>query len=141
MPSVIERPKFLTDLLAEADDFEAVYEPRDPIASGETACGMLTPWLVRVYCLSRYYVKQARMLCVEREYDDVDMLLQDSEVSLMKYKGELLMEIFWPTVRAEFHLWTAPNIGIRTGFAVIRSESKQDDGDGFRKFLTKMLGH
>jgi hypothetical protein len=141
MPSVIERSKFLMDLLSEADSFEAVYEPRDPIDSGETPVGTLGPWLMRVYSLSRYYTKQARILCIEREYEEVEEIVQDTEISVLKYKSELLGEVFWAAVRSEFDLWNAPNIGVRQGFTIIRSEKKLDDGDGFRKFLTRMLGH
>ena|ERR1700722_12527736 len=139
MPSEIERPKFLIDLLAEVDAFEAVYECHDPVEESETPRGTLSPWLIRAYSLARYYAKQARLLAVERDYDDLDDFARDPELTEMKTKAELLLEIMWRSARAEFGLWTEPNIGVRKDFTIIRSAGTQDD-DGFRKFLMRMLG-
>lgn len=133
MPIVLERPKFLVDLLAEVDGFDAVYQPRDPIEKDETMRGTLTPWLQRAYSLARYYHKQIKLLTVEREYESVEQAANDREIAEMKYKYDALMEIIWACVRAEFELWTEPNIGVRHNFTVIRSERKDDDG--FKKLM------
>lgn len=138
MPVETERPKFLIDLLAEVDSFEAAYPSHDAVATGETVVDQLSPWLQRMYSLARYYYKQARLLNVEREYQRGSDAPDDPEIAEMRYKCDVLMEILWTCVRAEENLWTAPNVGVRESFTVIRCETKSDD-DGFKKFLSAMF--
>lgn len=138
MLSATDRPKLLTSLLAEVDSFEAVYESHDAVAEGETPRGTLSPWLVNCYSLARYYVKQSRLLSVERDYDDMDEWSLDAEVMELRSKAQLLMEIMWTCTRAEFNLWAESNVGLRKNFTVISSEPKGDEG-GFRKFMSRMF--
>jgi hypothetical protein len=137
--TTIERPKFLIDLLAEVDSFEAAYPSHDPVATGETPQGQLSPWLQRMYSLARYYYKQARILNIERDYQNIQGMTGDPEIAEMKYKCDVLMGIMWFCVRAERNLFTAPNVGIREPFTVIRSESADDDDDGFKRFILSIL--
>ena len=136
MPVELERPKFLVDLLAEVDAFDAVYPSHDPVEKDETPRGKLTPWLVKAYSLSRYYHKQTRLLAIEHEYASI---AADPEIAEMKYKCHVLMEITSCCIRAGLNLWTEPNVGVRENFTVIRSEDS-DDEDGFKKFLRSVFG-
>lgn len=134
MPVEIERPKFLVDLLAEVDSFEAVYESHNPVGKDETPRGTLTPWLVRAFSLASYYNKQCQLQKIEREYKDNRAAMLDPEISEMKYKADVLAEILWASARAGLNLWIEPKIGVRAYFTVVRSEEK-DDTDGFLKYL------
>lgn len=140
MLSPEERPKFLMELLAEVDGFDALYLSHDPVKPGEIEHGTLSPWLIRAYSLSRYYIKQCKLLCVERDYEDGEAMSTDPEIMAMKCKAEVLMEMFWATARAEFKLFAAPSIGVRQGFVIISSDKKETGGDSLRKFLNQMFG-
>ena len=138
MPNEIERPKFLIDLLAELDTFEAVYHSHDKVEEGETVRGTLSPWLQRAYSLARYYTKQARLLAVEREHSTEKEFSDDPDISEMKNKAEILMQILWGCVRSELNLWAEPSVGVRENFTVVRTDG--DDGnDEVRKLLKKMF--
>jgi hypothetical protein len=139
MPVETERSKFLVDLLAEVDSFDAVYQSHDPVEKGEIAQGVLTPWEQRTYSLARYYSKQLRHLAIERDYQDTSTTAKDPEIAEMKYKVDLLMEMTWYCVRAERNLWSEANVGVRENFTVITSDDSGDDDDGFKKFLKVMF--
>lgn len=139
MPVASERPKFLVDLLAEVDSFDAVYEPRDPVEDDETPRGTLPPWLRKMYSLGRYYTKQARILAVEHEHESLQDAEKDAEFAEMKAKAELLMQIMWASARAEMNLWSEVSIGVRQRFTIVSTKTT-DDGDGLKLLLKRMFG-
>lgn len=70
-----ERPKFLVELLAEIDAFDAdLFKPNLPVSkeSQDTVIGTASPWLRKVYALGRYYSRQIRLIAVDREYENTD---------------------------------------------------------------------
>lgn len=137
-----ERSKFLVDLLAEVDGFDAeLFKPIHPVSkqTKDQVIGVLSPWLKKGFALVRYYNRQIKLTAVDREYDDAEKCAEDPELCAMRIKYALLNEIMWAAIRAEHNLWTANSIGVRIGWKVVTSEPEPGD-DGFKQFLAMIMG-
>jgi hypothetical protein len=139
MPDPIERSKFLTDLLGEVDRFdETLFPPHDKLEEGDTKIGELSPWLKKVFALARFCHKQAKLLGVERDYHSAEDANGDDEVSELKYKSDLLMEILWAATRSEKNLWSAQIVSVKENWMVTRSQSQEGEDD-FKRFILRMM--
>lgn len=138
-----ERPKFLTELLAEVDAFDAeLFKPTHPVSSEteDEVKGVLSPWLRQLFALGRYYTRQMKMIAVERDYDEIERVMQDAQLCEMTYKHKLMDALLWPAIRAEHNLWVAERIGVRIGWQVVVSKPELTDDERIRQFLDKLTG-
>jgi len=135
----IERPKFLTDLLAEVDSFdESLFPCNYKREEGEPVLGMVSPWVRKLYSIQRYYHRQMKLTAVDREYTNPSECAGDCDLCELKYKYGILNEMMWTLIRAESNLWSEPSVGIRENWQVVRSQP-DDDEDGFKKFILGMM--
>lgn len=142
MPAEVERPKFLMDLLAEVDGFDAeLFKPNAPVSTEtqDKVMGVLSPWQRKLFALVRYYNRQLKLIAVDRDYDTTEEMGEDREMCEMKAKNDLLGSIMWASIRSENNLWTNDSLGVRTDWQVVTSEPPPDD-DGFKQFLALMMG-
>lgn len=141
MNEIMERPKFLIDLLAEVDAFDAELFPANtPFSAedGDQVIGELSPWCRKLYALVRYLNRQSKVMAAEREFDSVEMLSQDSEICEMRYKANLLNELMYAILRSECNAFGTSCVGVRQGWNVV-STTPDDDVSSFEEFLRSVV--
>lgn len=128
MPNETGWPKFLIDLLAEVDSFDAeLFRPKDPIADGEEKLGTLSPWCRKAYAMTRHLNRQGHLLTAEREYASVEEVQRDEEVCELRYKASLLNELMYAVLRSEYRAFGASCVGVREGWNLVTTPSEDDD--------------
>lgn len=134
-----ERPKFLTDLLAEVEAFDAeVFPANVPLnAEDDKVIGEMSPYCRKLYALVRYLNRQGKVMAAEREYSSIEDLQGDAEVCELRYKTNLLKELMFAVLRAECKAWNVPCVGVREGWNVV--SSNPDDEDSFEGFLRSVM--
>lgn len=139
---ILERPKFLVELLGEVDTFDAtLFPPSYKLEEGDRVLAVVEdPWLRKCYSLMRHYHRQMKFLAVDREYHSAEDVMADTEVGEMKYKYDTLNQILWASVRARYNAYHAESIGLREDWQLVESQP-DDDSDPFKAmFLAMMRG-
>lgn len=94
----------------------------------------------KLFHLASQYDRIATMSLLEARY-----VSEEERESLTKKatefykKSELILEIFWVSVKDSFNLWGEPSVGIRKGWKIVRSES-EDFESSIKNLLCKILG-
>lgn len=139
MPNEQERPRFLTDLLAEVDAFDAeLFRPNEPVAPGEVIAGPVPAFAAKCYALSRYLKREMKVIAAEREYDGYQAVRADSELVAMTYKQNVITELQWFAIRSELQLWLSEGVGVRANWQVVTFEP-EDTEEHFEKFLRSLM--
>lgn len=100
-------------------------EPYAEASSDDHVVGDLDDDLKKIYTLALRWDKAAIEMLVSARYVNDDMRRkQDLEkASELRRKSELLMDIFWVSIKDSFELWKNPSIGIRKGWKVVWSDA------------------
>lgn len=136
----LERPKFLVDLLAEVDAFDAeLFKPTNPVRAEDedVVIGELSPWCRKAYALVRFLNRQGKLLVAERELETIETISEDAEVCELRYKANLLNEMVYAVIRSECKAFNSSCVGIREGWKTVRT-SPEDDSDPVAAFMAMM---
>jgi hypothetical protein len=141
MPVESERPKFIADLLAEVDAFDAeLFKPTNPVRSEDedVVIGEMSPWCRKAYAMVRHLNRQGKMLVAERELDSLETISQDAEVCELRYKANLMNEMLFAVVRSEYNAFNTSSIGIREGWKVVSTSPDDEDDNPVAAFMAMM---
>ena len=138
----VERAKFITDLLAEVDGFdEQAFLPPYEIEKGDKKLGEISLWLRKMYALMRFYARECKRQQVEIEFDPTAKKDHSGCIaySRMKYKHDVLNEMFWACLRDEMNAWHEASVGVRTGWIAVESKEEPQKAK-FKEFLGGIFG-
>lgn len=133
-----ERPKFLTSLLDEAEQFDpSLFPPPNELDDGDTEMGICSLYLQKMFSLARFYKREAERTKLEHDYDSNhdDSACDENHAKYVqcREKHDVLMEIFWASCRADFDAWGVGSIGVRRGWKVVKTT--EEGGISLTKFL------
>lgn len=120
---------WLKSLIAELDALQEsdFMEPAMPSGVGDNPVGTMDVPLRKLFTLfmgctkSALEVKAAMFSCKS----DDERKAKELELVKLAHREEALKKIFWTSIRHQFNLWDKPEIGVRTGYAVVWSEPKR----------------
>lgn len=115
--------KFLESMLTELKSVNNLMEPTGEIESDDHVVGEIDDDLKRMYVLARQWERMALENFLSARYAS-DNSMRESymyRASELKEKNDLLMKMFWISIRDSFHLWGKSNIGIRKGWVAVWS--------------------
>ena len=94
--------------------------------------------LQKLYALGRRLIAESERLLIDaraaRSREEMGELV--SRAKEFNEKGELIVSIFWASIRDSFRLWDKPSIGIREGWQVVWS----DEDTSLPSFLRDLFG-
>jgi hypothetical protein len=105
-------------------DLEGLLEPTTEVGAKDHVVGEADTDLKRLYGLAMQWDKTAIESLVAARYVN-NREHQEHHVEKateLHKKSELLMEIFWASIKDSFDLWQKPSVGIRKGWKVVWSE-------------------
>ena len=117
--------------------FEVPFDPKDvlehltehdsEVREGEKVVGALTEDQKLAWGILDRFVEAASRATIDFKHPRSSEAKAAARAQLEKNtaKAEAMKEIFWTMVRESFDLWDAPNIGIRSGSQVIKSERRE----------------
>lgn len=144
---IVERSKFMIELLGEIDGFdENMFPIHRAMDSGDKRLGELGPWLRKVYALMRYYDREVKLLMVDREYSKPEQCQADCRLCEMKYKHQMLHAMLWACLRGDgirtndstVPLWEHACLGLRDDWTIV--SCKEESDSGMPGFLKNLLG-
>lgn len=118
---------------------EEVIAPEGEIEQKDHLAGDLNndTQLQRIYTLGRKLSESgARMLLeahLARKHDQQEELL--IKASELRAKAEIVMSIFWISIKDSFQLWDKPSVGIRQEWQVVWSDQDISIPPFFRNLL------
>jgi hypothetical protein len=139
---ILEKSPWFKELLEEAERFDSGLFPPMPEANGvvDQVIGECPEYLRKFHALATMLAREKERLSVEYRYvsaDSEDHNRLSVEISKLGTKEDLVREILWACLRAEFSTWESARIGIRKDWKVVVGEHLQDD---FVKVLKAKLG-
>ena len=139
MNDTIERPKFLTEILAEIDGFDQSLFPCPyKMEEGDKVIGELPPWLQKLYALMRYQSREFKQLKVDLEFSSQTEGHENCKICEIKQKMDFLAEMFWTCARFHFNEPHAESVGVRQGWKFVIS--KPDPRERFKNFMGGFFG-
>lgn len=131
---------WLENLQRELDgvDIESIRPPGLQQQEHEHFVGLVAEPTRRVYVLAHLYARTAAELDVQARFGGDEALIEQylERIVILQSKSNLLMEIFWATLRDAFGLWTKSDIGVRKDWRVVWIEPPQPDlGEVLGEFL------
>ena len=104
---------------------DELFEPHAEASSNDHIVGDLDDDLKKIYTLALRWEKVAtEMLLGARYINDDDRRYQDIvKANELHRKSEILIDIFWVSIKDTFELWQKPAIGIRKGWKVVWSDA------------------
>lgn len=119
-------PTWLDIVRMELENLDPKFlpEPTTEVGSRDHVVGEADTDLKRLYALAMQWDKAAIESLVAARYinnrEDQEHLVE--KAAEIRRKSELLMEIFWVSLKDYFDLWRKPSVGIRKGWKVVWSE-------------------
>jgi hypothetical protein len=138
MPNETGWPKFLIDLLAEVEGFDAdLFRPKEPLVAedGDEVIGDISPWCRKAYAFVRHLNRQGQLLVAEREYNSLDEISRDAEVCELRYKASLLNDLLYAVLRSEHQAYAVRAVGIREGWKFVSTNPDDDNGDPIKAMI------
>lgn len=107
---------------------ESMIEPTTELSEQDNVVGEIGTDLKKLYSLAIQWDKEAIGALVAARYvgkaSQCNNLIK--KATELRKKSEILLEIFWVSIKDAFELWDKPTIGIRTGWKVVWSEHELD---------------
>ena len=132
-------PTWFDIVKAEIDsvDEKNLFEPLTEIGDGDHEIGEADIDLKRLYSLAMKWQKSSMELMVAARYvnNREDQEYKIKKAKELGQKSELLMEIFWTSIKEMYNVWHKPSIGIRKGWKIVWSEPEEPPIPGFLKDL------
>ncbi|MBI3956754.1 MAG: hypothetical protein HY340_02085 [Candidatus Kerfeldbacteria bacterium] len=124
----------------ETSDVTSSFEPNGAVQPNEHVVGDITdPDLRRVYSLSMRYSKSALDAKTALAFESQRELQEHYQLLMCQNaaRAEVLIKLFWVSVKDAFKLWGRDNIGIRRGWKVVWYEESRPQ---LPPFLRGLLG-
>lgn len=119
MPTDVERPKYLNELLSEVDSMdETLFPPRHKIGPHDRAIGTIVGWPRKLLALANFYSREVERIGVEVKYAEDPASLDLSYVQ-STVKKDMALEIFWGCARHQLGYWQHGAIGIRENWVFV----------------------
>jgi len=105
-------------------DSKVLLEPTSEVQPKDHVVGEADPDLKRVYGLAMQWEKTAIEMVVAVRYVNNRANQEQTihKADELKKKSEILMDIFWTSLKDSFDLWQRPSVGIRKGWKVVWTE-------------------
>lgn len=122
MPTLLDI--FRMELENESSDH--MLEPTREIDKDDHKVGRASPEVRKLYSLGMQWDRAAHEAALAARYiSDKTMQQQTLSRSVeLNEKSEILMNIFWASLKDAFGLWDKPSVGIRRNWEVVWSESE-----------------
>ena len=103
-------------------DVKEYFEPEDKIdCKFDVVAGEASDEIKRIYTLATKLREAGARYAIDVSFSRDNQLRTDAKkkVHELKQKTEVLMQIFWITLKDDFDLWDKYSIGIRKGWKVV----------------------
>lgn len=99
---------------------ETIKESDSEIEEGETVAGDVSIDHQKLFTLTRKYHRLADKKLIAMKFAQNKEAGQEHEAELLmaKARAEILMQIFWASLKDEFQLWDKESVGFRKGWKV-----------------------
>jgi hypothetical protein len=138
-----EEKTFLGQLMQEiAGMDETLFEPRQPHGEGDETVGLCLPYMRKLYALAILCGRDRDQIELDHRYSQVSddpCDVAHAKMNKLKAKCDVLMELFWASVKQELNLWTAGSIGVREGWAVVVTKNDEKEPP-IKKFIDFLSG-
>ncbi len=134
-------PTWFDIVKAEVDsvDEKNLFEPQIDIdiEGGDHEIGEADADLKKLYSLATKWQKSSMELMVAAQYvnNREDQEYKIKKAKELGQKSNLLMEIFWVSIKEMYNVWHKPSVGIRKGWRIVWSEPNGEPLPGFLKDL------
>ena len=135
MPTLLD----MVRIELENMDFKHAIEPNREVGPKDHKVGKADPEVRKLYSLGMQWDKAAHETMLAARYlsDKTKQQEAIAKAEELHEKSEILLNIFWASLKDSFSLWGKPKIGIRTGWYVVWSE---DDIPSILGILGDLLG-
>ncbi len=116
---------WLDSLHMELENIDGkLIEPTGEVQPNEHAVGTADTDVRKLYGLAMQWDKTAMETLVAARYVNsrADQESAAETASVLHKKSQILMDIFWASLKDSFDLWQKPSIGVRAGWKVVWSE-------------------
>jgi hypothetical protein len=116
---------WLNDLQLELENLDGKpFEPNNEVKKDEHVVGIADPDVRKLYSLAMQWQKSSMETAVAARFINKRNEQEESfeTAAILQKKSELLMEIFWVSLKEAFNLWDKSSIGVREGWKVVWSE-------------------
>lgn len=116
------------------------FEPNHEIGENDHSVGVIEDGILKkMYILAVRWKKEAAQLAVDASFtmDKEKQSILVKKAYELRDKGEVLLHIFWVSVKEAFKLWGMESIGIRKGWKVVWTE---EDTPPFLNILGQLFG-
>lgn len=113
--------EFLTQVMEDISNCGRFIEPRAVLRPGEPVVGECTEFQKKLWTVHQQQLRHVEELKIEMHYGyqkptpEMQNFLKQAE-----QRQELLIGLFWESVKARFNLWDQQFIGVREGFKVVK---------------------
>jgi len=116
--------KILSIELSSIDAKEFIEPNTEVDLRSDVVVGDADDELKRVYALTEKLQEAAARYSIDARFSKDNRLRSDAEKKAyeLRKKVEILMEIFWITLKDKFDLWDKNSVGIRKGWKVVYSK-------------------
>lgn len=107
---------------------KGLLEPKTEVGPTDHVVGEANVEIRKLYGLAMQTSRRSAESIVSAQYD-INRETQEHHAAKaveLRKKAELLMEIFWVSIKDQFDLWQKPSVGIRKGWKVVWSEPGPD---------------
>ena len=121
MPTLLDMVRIELENLAP----DQMFEPTGEALPTEHRVGQAAPDARKLYRLGMQWDKAANETALAARYLSDPNRQRETIVKAMELhnKSQILLNIFWASLRDAFDLWDKPNVGIRRGWQVVWIES------------------
>lgn len=133
-------PTFLDTVRIELENTDGrLIEPTAEVGKKDHVVGVADEDIRKLYGLAMQWDKVAMETAIAARYvnNRADQEQSAERALMLHKKSELLMDLFWASLKDAFDLWQKPSVGIREGWKIVWSEPEVPPIIGL---LGKMLG-
>jgi hypothetical protein len=128
--------RYLTNLQEQIKETDTNYTPQEPVGAKETVVHVGVPDdLKRAFILGMRLKIQATKMQIDRM---IDNSIDETAIEKLKSKSNVLSELFWSALRAEYNCY-AHDIGLRKDWTVVEFESGHSS-DKLKRLLEGLGG-
>ena len=118
----------LDGLIADITNYDAgMYEPKTPVAKEETVLfNIIDDELMRKsYIAMMFAQREHKQAKINLGFDGLSEAEATPILNAFDAKADALREIFWWLLRERYNLWEQFDIGIRTGWMLVKKKSDE----------------
>lgn len=137
--NALEKPKWFATVLDEIDGMDAsLFAPPHELEPGDQIVGDCTPYMQKVWALTRLTGRDMEQLVLEQKYHSASegCALHNARIDELRHKHDLLLALFWALSNEHCKTWgdTRCN-GVRKDWKLVMSKQEPRLPDFIRKML------